>query len=94
MVRLRRKMHVTSPRTVVSALTSAYEPYMLENHYLLTPVWHACSDASVPGTYRYHHSHQVLHTRTTQIVGTLQAMYTSAVLHRSIGRTILQKVLC
>lgn len=31
----------------------------------------ACSDASIPGKYWYHHNHQVLHTQSMQIVRTL-----------------------
>ena len=83
-------MYVTSTRTFALVLTFAYE-----SHMLFIDSWClACSDAPVPGTYWYLHSRQVLHELTTQIVGTPQALYTSAVLHRSVGRTILQKALC
>ena len=86
-------MYVTSTRTVALVLTSACESHMLKNQ-LIDSWCLACSDASVPGTYWYLHSRQVLHAQTTQIVVTLQAMYISAVLHTSIGITILQKALC
>ena len=83
-------MYVTSTRTFALVLTFAYE-----SHMLFIDSWClACSDAPVPGTYWYLHSRQVLHAQTTQILVALQALYISAFLHTSIGRTILQKALC